>query len=180
MVKGALIGKYLSQVNQLKLISDLIQNDDLGQVLELIESASLNISIDSEIESSIFEKVTEQVVEYARMKDEHSEVFCSSRTEMNDALRTSARLLCRLPGVWERFQTWISYRLYGIISKNYKHLFDDKFGKLTIQPFFDAFDEQQNVDIANEKLDLNILSLFDFLEVVYLFDKSGTSTSTKS
>lgn len=82
MVKGALIGKYLSQVNQLKLISDLIQNDDLGQVLELIESASLNISIDSEIESSIFEKVTEQVVEYARRR--MNTVRCSVLQELKE------------------------------------------------------------------------------------------------
>ncbi|KOH00257.1 tRNA (guanosine(18)-2'-O)-methyltransferase [Saccharomyces eubayanus] len=180
MAEGALIGKYLSQASQLKLISDLIQNDDLGQVLELIESASLNIPIDSEIVFSIFKKITEQVVKYARMKDEQSEMFSPSRTEMNDSLRTSARLLCHLPGVWEKFQTWISYRLNDIISKNYKHLFDDKFGKMTVQPFFDAFAKQQNVDVAHEKLDLNILSLLDFLEVVYLFDQSENSISTKS
>ncbi|EJS44350.1 trm3p [Saccharomyces arboricola H-6] len=180
MVEGALIGKYLSQNDQFKLISDLIQNDDFDQALELIESVSLDIPIGSSIEVSIFDKVTEKVVEHASMKDEHKEMICSSRSEMNDVLRTSARLLCHFPNAWERFQTWMCYQLNDIVSENFSHLFDDKFGKITVQPFFDFFFREQNSHLEHEKLHLNILSLFDFLEAVYLFDENENKISTKN
>lgn len=143
MVEGALISKYLSEGDQLKLISDLIKNDDLEQVLELIETGSLDISTDSNIETSIFDKITEQVVAYARVEDDPREMLFSSRTGINDTLRISARLLCNLPSVWERFQIWMCYRLSDIISENSKHLFDDEFGKMTVRPFFDFLAQEQ-------------------------------------
>lgn len=180
MVEGALISKYLSEGDQLKLISDLIKNDDLEQVLELIETGSLDISTDSNIETSIFDKITEQVVAYARVEDDPREMLFSSRTGINDTLRISARLLCNLPSVWERFQIWMCYRLSDIISENSKHLFDDEFGKMTVRPFFDFLAQEQKVGAEHEKLNLNVLSLFDFLEAVYLFDENENSVSTKS
>lgn len=179
MVGGALICKYLPREEQLKLISDLIQNDSLEEVLELIETSPLDITTDSNIETPIFEKITEQVIAYASIDGEAREMFRSSRNEMNKTLRTSAQLLCSLPSVWHKFQVWMSYRLNDIISENYKHLFNDNFGKKIVQPFFDSFAEEQNANIKHENLHLDILSLLHYLEVVYLFDECKNGISSK-
>ena len=165
MVGGALICKYLPREEQLKLISDLIQNDSLEEVLELIETSPLDITTDSNIETPIFEKITEQVIAYASIDGEAREMFRSSRNEMNKTLRTSAQLLCSLPSVWHKFQVWMSYRLNDIISENYKHLFNDNFGKKIVQPFFDSFAEEQNANIKHENLHLDIPVSYTHLDV---------------
>lgn len=166
---GRSITRYLPYEDQVRLLSDLVDNDQLDEVLEILTSVS--IPSDVGIENAIFQKIRAKLSnEMATVKEKTAYGYVYNDIICDVGLRTFAQLICTIDAVWEQFENWLSNLLIAYIKINKKKLLDEKYyEKIFTQLIkFAEYDAEPTND-----LDIDIILILKFLELVYAFaDKS--------
>ncbi|GAV55016.1 hypothetical protein ZYGR_0AS03390 [Zygosaccharomyces rouxii] len=169
---GAIISQYLDYNEQIKIVSRLVEEDQLSQVLEVLNIISIDFSGHSELIDTLFQNVRSKLLHQMESLDSKSFTGYgdSAYNELisNEELRIVAQLICKIEPLWYDFESWIVQELESYVAKDHKKLFENV-------PYEQLVGKQRQEN-ANE-CDLNevdMIFLLKFLETVYLY---GVETS---
>lgn len=172
---GRLITRYLPYEDQVRLFSDLVDNDQLDQVLEIL--TGISIPSNADIESAIFQKIRaklcsemETVKEQADYGYVYTDILCDAQ------LRTFAQLICKIDAVWEQYERWASNELIAYIKTNNKKLFSERYYR---QIFCQLTRSAEYDGESTDGLDIDVTLMLKFLELIYAFAEGSKKLNAR-
>lgn len=163
---SAIISQYLDYSERVKIVSRLVEEDKLSQVLDVLNIISINFSDLNDLIKTLFEKVKSKLIKQRESLDSKSFTGYgdSAYNEFiaNENLRMLAQLVSKIEPLWNLFERWIVEELESYVVKDRKQLFEGTlYEELIGARIQDGADEHD----LNE---VDAIFLLKFLETVYL------------
>ncbi|CDH14102.1 related to tRNA (guanosine(18)-2'-O)-methyltransferase [Zygosaccharomyces bailii ISA1307] len=170
----ALIRNYLDDNELIRILSNLIKEDQLAQVLDVLNIISVDLSEHKDIVEQLFKRVTSKLIQQidyltSNPYEEYTDGFYNELLA-NKELRVIGQLMCQLKPLETQLETWIGELLAGYVASDHEKLFER-----------DLYDTFSFTLIANSsggelKPEINVASavfLVKFLEVVYSLEEGS-------
>ena len=162
---GAIISQYLDYNEQIKIVSRLVEEDQLSQVLEVLNIISIDFSGHSELIDTLFQNVRSKLLHQMESLDSKSFTGYgdSAYNELisDKELRVVAQLICKIEPLWYRFESWIVQELESYVARDHKKLFEN----VLYEQLVDTQGRENGSECDLNEVDT--IFLLKFLETVY-------------
>lgn len=172
-----LISKYLSNEQQVSLITNLVEKDQLEDLTELLSKSSLDISENEILVDTIFQKVKSQLtIQLLNSEIDDENAINHIDVVDNENMRIVAQLIVKIQSLWIKFEKWMAEVLLRYIIKNNMRLFNPAFYNRFINDISDELHKETISSVENENI--SIVLILRFLESVYLYASGDSSIQT--
>ncbi|CAR28609.1 hypothetical protein ZYGR_0S02430 [Zygosaccharomyces rouxii] len=164
---SAIISQYLGYDEQIKIVSRLVEEDQLSQVLGVLNIISIDFSGRSDLIDTLFENVRSKLLQQMESLDSKSFTGYgdSAYNELisDKELRVVAQLICKIEPLWYRFESWIVQELESYVARDHKKLFEN----VLYEQLVDTQGRENGSECDLNEVDT--IFLLKFLETVYSF-----------
>ncbi|CCD23372.1 tRNA (guanosine(18)-2'-O)-methyltransferase NDAI_0B03380 [Naumovozyma dairenensis CBS 421] len=172
MSSSGLITKILGPDDQLKLVTELIEHDQLEQLLEICNISELDLSRDPQTIDNLFHKIQQRFdLNFHDLRERTD----SNLNQLNEYLENKdaqilAQLIAQTNELWKKFDAWVTNKILQYILSNHKKLFDAEFYNEIMARFLNNDKMSYDIEAIENIEEFEIVYDLHLLESVYLFE----------
>ncbi|SMN18785.1 similar to Saccharomyces cerevisiae YDL112W TRM3 2'-O-ribose methyltransferase, catalyzes the ribose methylation of the guanosine nucleotide at position 18 of tRNAs [Maudiozyma saulgeensis] len=169
--KGGLISKFLSPIQQLDLVNELVFANRFDEAIEIISFTNIDLSKEDKIIEYIFESFKEKLYgSFHNVETAIGEKNVLDKMFDDEYLKTFISLIDNIPSLWNKVELWLKTKLIQYTISNNGRLFDKIFYDQVTLKFIHKYSTTfENIDNGVQIEDSEIELLLTLLEKIFLW-----------